>query len=139
MSKLMNLFLRLCGLAPEVPSPRDIIKQSDIHYDQDKRLLQIFNLKPHIKLTDVKNTNSLDPVIDRGHTAILTDNFILDELQAGDIIVYKLEPKLIIHRIVKIEQDEKGKIFTLKGDNCFFCDPPVYGSQIKYLLIGIIY
>ena len=139
MSWFSDFFKRLNRIAPEIPSPRDIIPQSDISYSSSRKTITIENIEPEIWLTSVKDTNSMDAMVDAGHTCILTSNFNVDDLVVGDVVVYKNWDRSIIHRIVKIAEDSEGKLYTMKGDNCYYCDPPVRDSQIKYLLLGIIY
>ncbi len=124
----------------DVPSPRDIIKQSDIKYDSVACRLTIDNVPPSIWLTPVADTNSLDPVVDAGHTCILTNNFRPDELIVGDIVVYNMGYGDIIHRIYKIGEDKEGRRFTLKGDNNPSADPYIVRDKnLRWLLLGIIY
>ena len=63
-------------------------------------------------------------------------------LQRGDIVVYYVpeRPEGILHRIVKVEQDELGRKYVLKGDNNYKKDPYVIrDGHIRWLLVGIIY
>ena len=122
------------------PSPRDLIAQEDITYVEDKRLVIISNIAPPVWLTTVADTNSMDPTVDAGHTCILTKHFKYEDLAVGDVVVYQLYTRFIMHRIIKISEDEYGRIYTLKGDNCYRADPyPVRDIQIKWLLLGILY
>ena len=124
----------------DVPSPRDIIPKSDINHDSLRCILTIKNIPPTIWLTDVADTNSMDPTIDMGHTAILTNNIIYENLAVGDVVVYNVGSRDIIHRIIKIETDSKGRKYTLKGDNNPSPDACVVrDSHIEWLLLGVLY
>ena len=62
----------------DLPSPRDIIPQSNIEYRKWENSIVINKVKG-IWLTTVQDTNSMDPTVDAGHTCILTSNFNLIE------------------------------------------------------------
>lgn len=40
----------------------------------------------------------------------------LNELEVGNILVFKMDNKVIVHRIVEIKNDEDGLLFVTKGD-----------------------
>jgi len=135
----LQLLQSLFKATRELPSPHGYIPRSNVIYNDDTNLLIIKGIsKPWI--TTVADTNSLDPVIDAGHTAILTGDFKPDDLQCGDIVVYQIGASKIIHRIVKVSADSGGRYFMLKGDNNAHADPyRVRDGDITYLLVGIIY
>lgn len=140
MSWFTNLLKQLAGEAPELPSPRDIIPRADIIYDPSTETLTIKNIKPKVWLTTVADTNNMDPTVDAGHTCLLTTNFKPEDLKVGDVVIYWNGRQNILHRIIKISQDSKGRRYRLKGDNCFYTDPKVVrDSDIKYLLLAVIY
>lgn len=75
----------------------------------------IFKYKPIAVMS-----GSMQPIFYRGDILIVEkiaeEN--CDELELYDIIEYRLDNKIILHRIVKIEENESGKlVFTTKGDN----------------------
>lgn len=75
----------------------------------------IFKYKPIAVMS-----GSMEPIFYRGDIVIVEriSEENCNELKLYDIIEYKLGKKLILHRIVKIEENESGKlIFTTKGDN----------------------
>jgi len=149
----MNDFIALCKrvweafnnpqLRPtvDVPSPRNIVDQKNISYDKVNKRIIIKGIEGPIWLTTVQNTNSMDPVVDYGHTCILSDDFDADDLVVGDVAVYKkANGNQVIHRIVKISSDEDGRYFIFKGDNNFIEDVlKVRDNQIDCLLLGVIY
>jgi hypothetical protein len=121
----------------ERPSARDIIPRSDIKISRN-RLSINFDSKPTI--AEIADTNSMDPVFDIGHNAILISEFDRDKLEVGDVIVYRLYSGLIIHRIIDISKDDISKTFQLKGDNNSLPDEWwIRPDHIKYLMIGVIY
>lgn len=85
------------------------------------------------------DTNSMDPVIDKGANTIRI-KVPCEELQAGDIVSYQTAQGIIIHRIVHIDTDEEGLYFVLKGDNNPASDPgKVRCGQILGKVVAILY
>ncbi len=126
------------GTAVERPSPADRIKESQIHVYDDSVVIQV-NDPEWSTFTD---TNSMDPVIDKGANAIHVVPKSPDDLQVGDIVAYHSQYAngTIIHRIIDKGTDDQGTYFILKGDNNTTPDPgKVRFSQIKRVLIAIIY
>lgn len=95
-------------------------------------ILKFFKYYPISILSDsMKNTFS------RGDIAIIEklDRDYIEEIQVNDIIYYKKNNKLIIHRIVNIEIINNRMVITTKGDNNDDIDPwKVYEEEI----IGIV-
>ena len=119
-------------------SPVDRIKESQIHVYDDVVVIEIDNPE----WSTFTDTNSMDPVIDKGANAIHIVPSSENELSVGDIVAYESEYSdgTIVHRIIEISEDEDGKYFIMKGDNNPEPDPGrVRFSQIKRVLVAIIY
>lgn len=124
--------------APERLSPYDRVSESQIDVFDDKVTINIKNPE----WAGFADTNSMDPFIDKGANAIQIIPGTEEDIHVGDVISYKPENSdaIIIHRIVKIGQDEKGKYFTAKGDNNPVKDPDkIRFYQIKRVLVAVIY
>ena len=119
-------------------SPADHIKESQINVYKDKIVIDINNAI-WARYTD---TNSMDPLFDKGANGIEIAPGSQEDLHIGDIIAYNATwtDGVVIHRIIDIGNDEHGVYFITKGDNNPIQDPqPVRFSQVRYILIGIIY
>lgn len=122
--------------AAERASPQDWISESDI---------RVYNDKVEISLQEAKwakfaDTNSMDPVFDKGANAIQIVPQRAQDLEVGDIITYDYNGRKIIHRIVDIQQDSQGYYFTVKGDNNNAPDPvQVRFEDIERVVVAIIY
>jgi len=122
----------------EKPSPYDRIKESQIHVQNNKVIIDI-NDPEWAAFTD---TNSMDPVFDYGTNAIEIVPNTPDEIHVGDIISYRSEyaDGVIIHRVIQIAEDENGWYAILKGDNNKKPDPgKIRFHQIERVLVAIIY
>ena len=135
---LRKFYLRESG--KERISPNDWIKRDQIHYDLKTQTLTVTDLPPIVKIFSVADTNSMDGLLDIGHSVIATDEFSCQQLAPGDIIIYQVYTTKVVHRIVEITEDNNGRIYRCRGDNCIDIDPYYLRDlNIKYLVIGIIY
>lgn len=72
----------------------------------------VFPVKPLVIAS-----NSMAPKIHRGDIVIIKDSDV-KKVKKGDIIRYKLDSYYVVHRVVKINEDENGNLtFIMKGDN----------------------
>ncbi len=122
----------------EKVSPKNRIKESQIKVDNKKIVIEVENAK-WSRFTD---TNSMDPVIDKGANALQIVPETPRNIKEGDIASYqpKGSEEIIIHSLKKKKRDEEGVYFIMKGDNNKEEDPgKVRFEQIKRVVIGVIY
>jgi signal peptidase len=62
-------------------------------------------------------SNSMYPILKKGDVAIV-ERIGFEEIKIGDIIAFKIEDKIFIHRVVII----RNNIITTKGDNNLYND-----------------
>ena len=64
-------------------------------------------------------SNSMKPVFSRGDMVIIRkiDKKDIQNLTIGDIIEYRLDNYIIVHRVIDIKEENKKKIFKTQGDN----------------------
>lgn len=124
--------------AEEVDSPHNRIKESQIELTNNQVIINIENPE-YARFT---NTNSMDPILDETANAIEIIPKSEKDIHIGDIVSYKskLTNSVIIHRVIKISEDEKGTYYIFKGDNNTSPDPEkVRFNQIERILVAIIY
>lgn len=88
-----------------------------------------FAYKPSAIMSD-----SMKPVFSRGSLVIVKKNVPTMDISVGDIIQYESHSRVIMHRVIKIEQSDDGngkRIFITKGDNNPSQDLPVNESQVS--------
>ena len=87
----------------------------------------IFKIKPVAVMS-----GSMEPIFYRGDIVVVEkveENF--QKLKLYDIIEYRLNDRIVLHRIVKIEEKDGELVYITKGDNNELEDPdPVETSQI---------
>ena len=124
----------------EKPSPADRLRLEDVHVSD--RMVVIDEIAGRRYETAIfTDTNSMDPVIDKGSQAIQIVPLTPDEIVVGDIISYDSGSYgVIIHRVVHIGTDEKGWYAIVKGDNNPAPDPvKVRFNMVKRILVGVLY
>ena len=90
--------------------------------------------------SEVADTNSMVPTIDRGTKVIFTKQFDIGDLKVGDIISYRRGDRNILHRIVELGYDSEGWYAVTKGDNARLSDlERVRKDDITKVVIAIIY
>ena len=108
----------------ELPSPRATLNEDSVFAEGS--VLHVVGLLPHIAVTRVVDTNSMDSAIDIGHQIIVSNNQAYkDDLQVGEVIIFHLNliengqlvEKDILHAIDEIGEDEEGWYCFTKGWN----------------------
>ena len=158
----------LTGGGGEQPSPSDIFRgekvsqlfregtyyESGLYKRVKKELLNIpFEEDPELWISPIPDTNSMDPVFDKGHNNLyirgftgidqqIMINWIALQYAKGsrDILVYKLgSDRPIVHRVSRMEDDIIGRRWWFKGDNNMVEDPkPATDAEIEWLYAGTI-
>lgn len=124
------------GSALERISPQDRISEDDIEVYPDRVVINLEGAQ----WARFADTNSMDPIIDRGTNAIQIQPKSMDEIDVGDIISYRAGDRTIIHRVVQKSVDEQGWYVLAKGDNNPAADPEkVRFEQISRVLVAVIY
>ncbi len=138
-------FMRYFSTNPkyyEIPSPKIRIKTGDVILDTATNEVTFKRLSKGAWITSVADTGSMEPLIDIGMIVILEPVMDIHDLVLGDVICYQKPgtPNPILHRIIKIYEDNTGWWCNAKGDNVVSKDPGwIEASWIQYVLRGIIH
>jgi len=112
------------GSSGNIPSPRIEVDLSNVNI-------------PGASATTVQNTNSMEPLLDTGHTIYATSN--VSDLNIGDIIIWSKDGKYIIHSIVETGDDGEWYCRT-RGLNVKQTDPEIIRkADIMYLVLGVFW
>ncbi len=126
------------GVVVERASPGDRISEDQIQVLKDKVVLDI----PNAQWSTFTNTNSMDPVLDKGANAIQIAPASASEIAVGDIVSYDnvQASGTVIHRVIETGTDDKGWFAIVKGDNNPYKDAEkVRFSQIRRVVVAIVY
>ncbi len=131
LSKVSN-FLN----SAELMSPQDHISEDQIKVYNDEVILDIDNAV----WSSFTDTNSMDPLLDINANGIEIIPQSVNEIHVGDIISYKTENGIVIHRVVDIRLDEQGLYYVLKGDNNPVPDKEkVRFKDVQGILVAVVY
>jgi len=125
-----------------VPSPRTpSLTEEDVTYDSTTQLVQVAVMPP-IRLTTVQNRNSMEPLIDVGHTVILSAHpLYLEDIKVGDIIVWTDSTgKETIHSVIETGEDVLGWYCRTQGLNVPRRDAQkVRRGDIRWVAVGVLW
>ena len=120
----------------EQPSPTDWVSEKQIKVYPDRVILDV----PHALWAGFTNTNSMDPLLDEQSNALEIKPDSGEQIQVGDVIAYKTNLGVIIHRVIEKNLDSEGIYYTVKGDNSTFADPvKVRFADVQGVVVAVIY
>lgn len=123
------------GGSGNLTSPSDNIKDSQIHVYENAIVIDIKNAG----IGHYASTGSMLPVLNENSTGIRIQVNSENDIKAGDIITFKQDNNLIIHRVISKGKDNEGVYFITKGDNSPASDGKIRLSQILYKTIGVLW
>jgi signal peptidase I len=116
-------------------SPYNFIKDEQITLEEDRVIIEV-NDPVFSRYT---NSKSMSPMLNEESTGIgFKPNSEID-IHLGDIVSFRQDGNLIVHRVVEISEDDFGKYFITRGDNNNLNDEKIRFSDIESVLIGVIY
>ncbi len=135
----------------EEPSPKVRIPRGNVTYDKAANAIIIelpAEWQDRVWLTDVTDTHSMEPLIDKDCTVLLikVEALDLDDLKVGDVIFYKIYAKSgritqwqrRMHSIIEISSDDLGWFCYCQGLNSGKRDPwKIRPEHIKHFLVSI--
>ncbi len=93
-------------------------------------------LKVALDIWDETGKQSLIPITGRSMLPLLRpgDHVTVEhgclKIKRGEIIVFRQENKLVVHRVIRFDDTPNERVFVTKGDNVFYFDSPVAESQL---------
>lgn len=123
------------GLSFDNSAPFDFIKENQIQVYDDKIIINVDGAS----IGKYAPTGSMKPVLDAETNGIRIKPQSEKDIHIGDIITFRQDNYLIIHRVVDIGTDSEGVYFITKGDNNNVVDGKVRFKDIEYITIGVIW
>ena len=122
--------------SPERGSPHDWVAEENIFVYDDRVVFYVDD--PY--WSKFLDTNSMDPVIDEDSNAIQIRPDSPSDIHVGDVISYRAEQGVIIHRVVEVGADAKGWYAVTRGDNNAHADAQkVRFDAVERILVAVIY
>ncbi len=116
-------------------APQSRISNEEILILEDKIILSIENTT----LVSYEDSDSMSPLLNNQTKGIRIKPGSESELFVGDIISFRENGRLIVHRIIEIGMDVNGTYFVTRGDNSSFLDRKIRFNEIEYVTIGILW
>lgn len=130
------IFLFMFVFAVDREAPSDHLRSDKIYVYDDKIIIELNN--PTV--TRFTDTNSMVPVLDKGANGVEIKPESPDDISVGDIISFKMDNYIIVHRVVKIGYDKEGVYYLTRGDNAPFNDPEkIRFNQVQGIIVVVIY
>jgi uncharacterized protein YfaT (DUF1175 family) len=111
------------------------VNTSEIQLEPERLIININNLS----LSRYGNTSSMNPWITENAKGITIVPKSAAEIKVGDVVTYEQDDILIVHRVILLGQDKEGWYCVMKGDSTVKDDGKIRFSQIKSILVGILY
>ncbi len=116
-------------------APPDFVSEDKIQVYDDRVVIFVEGAS----LSRYAPTGSMVPVFDERSNGLRVKVRSVDDVNVGDIISFKKNGDLIVHRVIEKGEDEKGVYFTTKGDNNNISDGKIRIENIEYKTIGVIW
>ncbi|MBI2451580.1 hypothetical protein HYV50_00710 [Candidatus Pacearchaeota archaeon] len=124
---------KITGYAIEPPS--DLIDDKNIIIYPDKVVILVGGAR----LNNYEGSGSMSPLFGKNSNGITIKPNSEDEIAVGDIVSFRKNDELIVHRVVEKGFDREGVYFITKGDNSQVVDGKIRFSEIEHVLIGVVY
>jgi signal peptidase I len=119
----------------KINSPSDFIKEDQISFEDGKIIISL----DHAVLSRYTNSESMLPILGKDSTGIGIKPNSSDEINVGDIVSFKQDNQIIVHRIIEKGIDKEGVYFITKGDNSNEKDNMIRFKDIDSVLVAILY
>jgi len=139
------LFYNLIFIGVEVPfgatysnnveAPSNWVSREEIVVLDNQVIIQVSD----VRLSSYAPTGSMKPVFDEGANGIRIKPKSPDSIQEGDIVSFRTDYGLIVHRVIEKGVDNRGEYFITKGDNSNVNDGKIRFEDIEYVTIGVIW
>jgi signal peptidase I len=112
------------------------VRKDKIKVYDDKVVLDI----KKAEWSEFTNTHSMEPLLGMNANGIELKPLSEAEVNIGDVVAYNSSIGIVIHRVVKKDNDDNGTYFILKGDNNEQEDfGKIRFKDIERVLVGVIY
>ena len=119
----------------DAATPQDRINNSHLQIFEDSISIRVSNAT----ISHYAATGSMKPLIGEFAQGIRIVPAGPSEIFVGDIVTFRFEDSLIVHRVQEIGFDELGTYYITQGDSSFWEDEKVRFSDIEYITVGILW
>jgi hypothetical protein len=116
-------------------APSNFINENQIQIFPDKIVININGAS----LARYAPTGSMKPVLDENSNGIRIAPKSEEDINVGDIVSFRQNDYLVVHRVINKGKDEQGTYFITKGDNASIPDGKIRFKDIEYITIGVLW
>ena len=116
-------------------APFDFIDEEQIKIYNDRIVIFIDGAS----ISRYAPTGSMKPVLDKGSNGIRIVPKSEKEIHIGDLITFRKDNYLIVHRVIDRGSDSEGVYFITKGDNNNVVDGKIRFKDVEYITVGMIW
>lgn len=116
-------------------APSNFINENNIKIYNDKIIIDIEGAS----ISRYASTGSMIPLLDENSNGIRIEPKSEKDINIGDIVTFRKNNNLIVHRVIEKGSDEKGVYFITRGDNNSINDGKIRFEDIKYITIGVLW
>ncbi len=116
--------------------PFDRIAQDDVHVYANTVAIDL----PNVRWANFSATGSMLPVLGPSAHALQIIPGKPGDIHVGDIVSFRYEGRVIIHRVIEAGTDDRGTFYITQGDNNAEPDPLlVRFADIDRVVVAILY
>ena len=120
-------------------SPFDHIKEANIDVYRDRIIINLPDLeKRKVSWSTYADTKSMTPTFGKGCNGLEFIPQSTNDIHLGDLVAFKKDETLIIHRVIELGNDEQGWFTITKGDNNKNDDGKIRFDDVRFVTFGII-
>ncbi|MEK6945191.1 MAG: signal peptidase I [Nanoarchaeota archaeon] len=116
-------------------SPSDFLNESSITANNTS--VTFFIEKP--SFIRYEDSGSMAPTLGVNSTGVVITPKTEGEVNVGDIVTFRKNGELIVHRVIEKNYDGNGVYFVTKGDNNNIDDGKIRLQDIESVLVAVIY
>ncbi|MEK6918132.1 MAG: signal peptidase I [Nanoarchaeota archaeon] len=116
-------------------SPSDFLNESSITADNTS--VTFFIEKP--SFIRYEDSGSMTPTLGVNSTGVVITPKSENWVNVGDIVTFRKNGELIVHRVIEKNYDGNGVYFVTKGDNNNIDDGKIRFQDIESVLVAVIY
>lgn len=119
----------------DLEAPTDFVDEGSIEVLDDRVIIYLDSAS----LSRYAPSGSMVPVFDSGANGIRVNVESVEEVNVGDIITFKEDGLLVVHRVIEKGVDGMGVYFITKGDNNNIDDGKIRIDDVRYKTVGVIW
>lgn len=116
-------------------APHDFVGDNQINLKNNSFEVFLSNYT----LVRFEDTGSMLPLLGENSTGVGIRPISEEDIHVGDVVFFKQDDLIVVHRVIEIGADDGGNYFVTKGDRNSAKDEKIRFEDVEGVLVGIIY